>query len=175
MTVDRISVFFAAAFFSSIQFSFATELSPQQQAMFANILAQKFSDVCVKTFADEDVVANMAKESAWKKRPAEITTMGSGLAHKAWDATASFIPFSAGQSKATIDFEVGVKQTRNEKVCTFILPELPFSTLLSSLKNQGFLENNKFEHQSEDYTWKNVTLCAPKIHHKVSGAPSGDN
>lgn len=170
----RRAALIAAAFFSVIGDAAAGSiLTPKEQAIFANLLAEDFSAVCIRTDARLTEVEAIAKRRGWKSRPVELFG-GYRPSLMAWEGEVRHLSFGRGVERTRMAFVVAVggQESPSGRECTFLSNELGFDVLKAGLKNQGFELNGDFDWSDElGYEHRGAGFCSPEL---ISNAKTHD-
>ncbi len=122
--------------------SAASDLTPQEQSIIANVLAIEFNAVCVQTSGELESVRTIAASRGWKPRPVEITASDLEVPSYAWDGEVKFIPIARSLGRDRYSFAAAIYPDRfGGSSCEFIFEDaFVIDALAGALKNLGFYE-----------------------------------
>lgn len=121
----------------------ASELTPQQQAVLANLVAQEFAQTCVATEGDPDLIATIAERRGWNPYPTAL--LGGMPIGRAWEGRVSSISISGDAAVSGVSFVAGVRRDEQFGECFFKFQSLVFESLVLAIRNQGFDEEDRVE------------------------------
>lgn len=141
-------------------------LTPQEQAIFANLLAEEFTAVCVKTDARQARIEDAASRRGWRPRPAEIADVDR-VTVKAWEGDVKQINVGRGIKRESLSFIAAVTDEASPtgRECIFLNDELSFAALRDAMTNQGFrLVREENWGGQRGYEHLYAAFCSPQLY-----------
>lgn len=140
-------------------------MTPQEQALFANLLAEEFAAACVRTDARQETIEGFAVRRGWRPRPVEITD-AYRLPSKAWDGVVKHLSYARGVKRKSLDFVAAVTDEASPagRQCTLLSDTIAFEPLRDALKNQGYkLIRDENWGGEGGYEHRYATFCSSRL------------
>jgi hypothetical protein len=141
-------------------------LTPQEQAIFANLLAEEFTSVCIKSDARQGAVEIAALRRGWRPHPVEITTVYS-VAAKAWEGDIKQINVGRGVTREAVSFIAAVtdEAAPTGRECIFLNGDISFEALRNAMINQGLKLYREDDWGGDrGYEHRSAIFCSPSLY-----------
>ena len=161
----RAALYAAAALAVIADAAAERALTPQEQAIFANLVAEEFTAVCIRTDARQKALEVIASRRGWRPRPVEIT--GSyRLPSKAWEGDVRHLSYARGVERKSLSFVAAVtdEDSPTGRHCELLSDELAFAPLRDALQNQGYnLKRDESWGGEGRYEHRYATFCSSRL------------
>ncbi|MEM9015162.1 MAG: hypothetical protein AAGB02_08660 [Pseudomonadota bacterium] len=142
----------------------ADELSPTEQALYINLVAYEFHELCVGNDARIDAIKSYASDAGWFPRPVDsIRYYRFGRAPDvAWDGWAEAIILNDTLTQTKFDFIAFAKVRGNYRRCAVQLPPFPYEAIRDALIARGLIIREYYEFpDSDNSVWREAYFELP--------------